>query len=137
MSPVLKNILAVLAGIVVGMIVNMGIVMIGPMLVPLPEGIDPMDPESLKAGMHLLETKHYVTPFIAHALGTLAGAFTASKIAASHGLKLALGIGAFFLLGGIYNVVNLDSPTWFSILDLVVAYIPMAWLGHNLAGSKT
>ena len=137
MSPVLKNVLAVVAGIVVGMVVNMGIIMVGPMLIPLPEGIDPMDPESLKAGMHLLETKHYITPFLAHSMGTLVGAFVAAKIAASHGMKLALVIGVFFLAGGIYNVVNLDPPTWFAIAELVVAYIPMAILGHRLAGPQS
>lgn len=25
------------------------------------------------------------------------------------------------------------APLWFSVSDLVLAYLPMAWLGHGLA----
>ena len=51
--------------------------------------------------MLLLETKHFISPFLAHALGSLAGAFLAAKIALSHQMKIALVIGAFFSLGGL------------------------------------
>jgi hypothetical protein len=48
-------------------------------------------------------------------------------------MKFALAIGVFFLIGGIVNVFMLPSPVWFTILDLAVAYIPMAWLGSMMA----
>jgi hypothetical protein len=111
----------------------MGIIMIGPSLIPLPEGIDPTNMDSLKENFHLFQPKNFIPPFLAHALGTLAGAFATSKIAANNNLKLALVIGAFFLVGGIMMVNALPAPIWFDVLDLVVAYIPMAWLGHKLA----
>lgn len=133
MNPILKNILAVIAGIVLGSIVNMALVMMGHLLVPPPEGMNPMDPESLKAYAHLFESKHFIGPFIAHAAGTFAGAFVASKIAASHHMKFAIVIGVLFLLGGISMVMDLPSPIWFNILDLGFAYIPMAWLGWKVS----
>lgn len=137
MNPILKNVLAVLAGIIVGMIVNMGLIMISSSIIPLPEGIDPADAESLKNNIHLFQPKNFIMPFLAHALGTLAGAYTAARIAATHQMKFALGIGAFFLLGGIANIQMIGGPTWFAILDIVGAYIPMAWLGGRLAASNT
>ena len=54
MNPILRNVLAVVAGFVVGSIVNMGIVMGSGAVVPLPPGVDATNMESLKAGMHLL-----------------------------------------------------------------------------------
>ena len=135
MNPTIKNVLAVLAGIVAGVVVNMGLIMLGPSLIPPPEGVNVMDPESIAANMHLFESKHFIFPFLAHALGTLVGAFVVAKLTVSHHMKLALGIGAFFLLGGIANVVNLSAPMWFNVLDLVAAYIPMGWLGRKLAGT--
>jgi hypothetical protein len=54
-------------------------------------------------------------------------------IAASHKMKFAIGIGAFFLIGGTTMVFMLPSPMWFNILDLVVAYIPMGYLGGMIA----
>ena len=99
MSPVLKNVLAVVVGVVVGMAVNMGLIMVSGSVIPPPAGVDPTDMESLKANMHLFEARHFIFPFLAHALGTLAGAFAAVKLAASQHMKIALGIGAFFPAG--------------------------------------
>lgn len=134
MNPIVKNILAVIAGLILGSIVNMGIIMLSSSIIPPPEGVDPSDMESLKSSMHLFEPKHFVVPFLAHALGTLAGAFITALIAVNHKMKLALVIGLFFLLGGISSVFMLPSPTWFIVLDLVGAYIPMAWIGGLMAG---
>ena len=133
MNPILKNILAVLAGLIIGSIINEGIVNIGSTVIPLPEGVDNTTMEGLKAGMLLFEPKHFIMPFLAHALGTFVGAFSVAKIAATHKLKFALGIGVFFLLGGITMVFILPSPTWFNALDLSLAYIPMGYLAGKLA----
>lgn len=133
MNPTIKNILAVIAGLIVGSIINMGIIMISGSIIPPPEGVNPTDMESLKEGMHLFSPKHFLMPFLAHALGTLAGAYLTALIAASHKMKLAVGIGVFFLAGGIANAFMLPAPTWFIIVDLVGAYLPMGWLGGKLA----
>lgn len=133
MNPTIKNILAVIAGLIVGSIVNMGIIMISGSIIPPPEGVNPTDMESLKEGMHLFSPKHFLLPFLAHALGTLAGAYLTALIAASHKMKLAVGIGVFFLAGGIANTFMLPAPTWFIVVDLVGAYLPMGWLGGKLA----
>ena len=138
MSPLLKNLLAVFAGFVVGMFVNGGLVSISGSFVPLPEGVDPNDFASINANIHKYSVMHFIMPFLAHALGTLAGAFTAAKIAASHNMKFALGFGVFFLLGGIAASFYFlpSAPTWFKALDLIVAYLPMAYLGGKLAGGN-
>ena len=134
MNLIIRNILAVIAGIILGSAVNMGIIMISGSIIPPPEGVDVTDMESLKSSMHLFESRHFILPFLAHALGTFAGAFLTALIAASHKMKFALVIGVFFLIGGITNIFMLPSPTWFTILDLAGAYIPMAWLGGKLVG---
>ncbi len=129
MNTTVRLILAVIAGIIVGGVVNMGIVMVGPALIPPPEGADMTTVEGLNAAMNLLEPKHFVPPFLAHALGTLVAALVAALIAGRHQMKIGLGIGAFFLIGGITASMMIPAPTWFIVLDLVAAYIPMGWLG--------
>ena len=136
MNPIVKNILAVIAGLIIGSIVNMGLIMISGSVIPPPEGGDVTTMEGLKETMHLFEPKHFIFPFLAHALGTLVGAFVAATIAANNKMKFAIAIGCFFLIGGIINVVMLPSPTWFAILDIVGAYIPMAMIGGKLAVRK-
>jgi hypothetical protein len=133
MSPILKNIIAVIAGVLFGSLVNGGIIMVSGSIIPPPDGSDVTTMEGLKASMHLFEPKHFLMPFLAHALGTFAGAFLAVKIAATHQMKIALGIGFMFLAGGITNVFMLPSPLWFSVLDLTIAYIPMAFLAVKSA----
>lgn len=135
MSPLLKNILAVVAGVVIGAIVNMGIILMSGSVIPPPEGADVTTVEGLKASMHLFEAKHFIMPFLAHGLGTLVGAFIAAKLAANRKFTFAMIIGVFFLIGGIVNSIQLPAPTWFIATDLILAYLPMAIIGKKLAGN--
>ncbi len=132
MNPIIRNILAVIASVVIGSAVNMGIITISGSIIPPPDGADNTTMEGLKESMHLFQPEHFIFPFLAHALGTFAGAFLAALIATTHKMKFALGIGIFFLIGGIYMTFMLPSPTWFTILDLVGAYIPMAYFAGKL-----
>ena len=133
MNPMIKNILAAIAGILVGMVVNMGLVVLGSVIIPPPPGVDVMDATSIADSLHLFGPQNFVFPFLAHALGTLAGAFVAAKLAVSHKMRFALGIGIFFLIGGVANLTMIPAPTWFAALDLIVAYLPMGWLGGKMA----
>jgi uncharacterized membrane protein YqgA involved in biofilm formation len=132
MSSTLRNVLAVVAGVVVGGAVNMALISVSGSVIPLPEGVDPADMESLKANIDRFEPRHFLMPFLAHALGTLVGAFLAARLAASRRTALALGVGVFFLLGGVANAFLLPTPGWFLAADLLLAYLPMAWIGGRL-----
>ena len=132
MSPILQNTLTIFGGLILGSSVNIGLILLGGEIVPPPTGVDVTSMEELAKSMHLFELKHFLFPFLAHALGTLSGAAIAVKIATSHKLKIALFIGVLFLAGGITNVLILPSPMWFDILDLTVAYIPMGYIGYRI-----
>ncbi len=132
MSNILRNALAVIAGIVIGGIVNMAIITVSPSLIPPPAGVDVSNAESLSKAMHLFEPRHFIMPFLAHAVGTLAGALVAYMIAANHKTKIAYAVGVFFLAGGIAASFMIPAPTWFIALDLLLAYLPMAWLGIQI-----
>lgn len=132
MKQISWNILAILLGVILGGIVNMALIIAGPMLVPPPEGVDVTSAESIAASIHLFQPRHFLFPFLAHALGTLTGAVVALFVAKSHQRALAYGVSASFLIGGIVNSFAIPAPTWFIALDLIVAYIPMAWLAVRL-----
>jgi hypothetical protein len=82
--------------------------------------------------MQLFEPRHFVMPFLAHALGTLAGALAAYLIASTHRALIAYVIGAVFLCGGVAASFMIPVPAWFIALDLLVAYLPMAWLAIRI-----
>lgn len=137
MNPIIRNIIAVVVGIFVGGAVNMAIVTISGSVIPLPEGVDPKDMDSIMAHMPSYQPEHFIMPFLAHAIGTLVGALLAALIAGSKKMTFALVVGVFFLLGGITNNFMLPAPTWFETVDLVFAYLPMAWIGGKLGARRS
>ena len=136
MKTILRNALAVVAGIVAGSVVNMALVSLGPALVPPPAGVDMTNAEGLAKAMPLLEPRHFVMPFLAHALGTLAGALVAYFVAATYPARFAWAIGVVFLCGGIAASFMIPAPAWFIALDLIVAYLPMAWLAVRIGSRR-
>lgn len=133
MNPILRNTLAIIAGIVAGSMVNMSIVTISGSIIPPPEGADLTTPEGVKAAMPLMQPIHFLFPFLAHAVGTLVGAYIAARMSAVKKMRSAYIIGFFFLTGGIAASMMIPAPMWFIIVDLVVAYLPMAHLACKFA----
>lgn len=129
---ILRNILSLVVGWAVGSFVNMGLIKTGHSIFPIP-GIDPDNMEAMAEMMPTLGLKHFIFPFLAHALGTLVGAIIAGLIAATGKMRFSLAVGIVFLIGGIIVNYMLTGPTWFVIVDLVIAYIPMAWIGGKIA----
>lgn len=134
MNPILRNVLAIVAGWLGGSVINMGLVMAGHSIFPI-EGVKPDDMEAFATIAPSLGPKYMVFPFLAHALGTLAGAYIAYTIAANRKMRFAIAIGVFFLIGGIMVNIMIPAAMWFRVTDVIVAYIPMAYLG-GMIGKK-
>ena len=98
---ILRGILAVVLGMVVGSVVNMALVMAGGHVIAPPVGADLTTAEGLQAAMPLLQPRHFVFPFLAHALGTLVGAFVATKVASGGKRVAALVVTALFFAGAL------------------------------------
>ena len=126
MKQTLKNIAIVIIGIIVGMIVNIGLIILGGTIFPPSENFEPMNAMNW-------DFKYFIFPFLAHSIGTLSGALIVSKISKKSSIILPLIVGLYFLLGGIYMITILPAPMWFVLLDVILGYIPMALLGWKLA----
>ncbi|WP_411768736.1 hypothetical protein [Winogradskyella sp. A3E31] len=132
MYPVIRKILAIVVGWFSGSIINLGLIQLGHIIFPI-KNVDTSDMDALAQVMPTLTGEYFIFPFLAHALGTLAGALIAGIIAENRKMTFAMIVGALFLLGGIMVNYILPGPTWFTALDIIVAYIPMAWLGGKMA----
>ena len=121
----LRVLLSLILGIVVGSAVNMALIILGSYIVNIPESFDPMNAQDWTVVL-------FIFPFLAHSLGTLAGSFAAAKVSKSYHISISLMVGVWFLSGGIYMTTIIPAPAWFEISDLVICYIPMAWLGWKL-----
>ena len=126
MKQIFKNIGIVILGIIIGMIVNMGLIIIGGIFFPLTDNLEPMNAINW-------DFKYFIFPFLAHSIGTLSGAFIVSKISRNSHIIMPLIVGLYFLSGGLYMVTILPAPTWFILLDIILCYIPMALLGWKVS----
>lgn len=130
-----RNIVAVIVGIIVGALINSGLVELGYFVIPPPAGFDKSTFETFVATMHLFEPQNYIFPFLAHAFGTLVGTAVALLIAATHKARIVMIMGFIFLLGGIAAALMFPAPMWFIFVDLIFAYTPMAWIAGRLFGA--
>lgn len=65
---ILRNTLAVIIGLILGGLINMTLIMTSGMIIPPPEGVDNTSMDGLREGMHLMGPRHFIMPFLAHAL---------------------------------------------------------------------
>jgi len=134
MHPILRNVLAIVVGWAVGSAVNMGLIKVGHKVIPI-DGVNMDDVEAMAQVMPTLDFQYFIFPFLGHAIGALIGALVAGFIAANNKMKFALAIGILFLLGGIVVNIMIKGPLWFTIVDIALAYIPMALIGGKIAQS--
>jgi len=120
-----RNILAVIAGLVVGMVVNIAFVMVNLALFPMPEGTDMNDPTAFAGYVETLPATAFILVLAAHLGQSFVGGWVAARLGASRPVLLALIVGVFTLLGGIANAMQVPMPAWMYVefpLYLVVAW---------------
>lgn len=130
---VVRNFCAVVVGLILGGSVNMAIVTLGPVVIPLPDGVDILDSSKFAENLQKLEPQNFLAPWLAHALGTWVGAFAAAKLSVDRGWFLAVVVSCVFLMGGVTMIVGYGGPLWFAVIDLVFAYLPMGFFGAKVA----
>ena len=134
MDSSLKNALAVLGGTIIGIFIIRGIMSFHGIVFPLPDGVHASNPKSISDNIHLFEAKNFIVPFLAHAIGTLCGAYFTAKFAVKYKFNFALGIGAIFLTNALMTAYLVENTSMtFNIIDFVLAYFPMAFIGGKLA----
>ena len=132
---IFRSVLFVLS-ILAGAMLNGAILNVGMHIIPPPEGFDMNNPDELAAAMEFMEAKHYITPFLSHALGTLLSSVCFYFFSKSQNKYLQFLIGGLFFSGGLYMVLILPAPWIFNLLDLGIAYFPMAYVGYRIGKRK-
>ena len=140
MNPLLRNILAGLAGAVVSMPANM--ILLAPLArltgAPVMPNYDPAaDPQVLQEVWRMyfnsLDAIHMLGPLLAHWNGAFCGALAAGLLASDRRALIPLIVAGFVLLGGVANAFMLPGqPVGFLVLD-IAGYLPMGWLAWRLS----
>ena len=126
----LRNIAAVIAGLVVGMIVNFALIQLNTVFFPLPDGVDMTNTAQMKEVIQAMPAAAWILVFAAHLGQAFVGGWVAARLGASQRMMLALIVGVLSLAGGIANAVMLSAPVWTWIE--MPFYPVVAWLAGRL-----
>ena len=127
-----RNILAVIAGLLIGNIAIMGLHYLGMVFYPLPEKVTMNDIKAITKYISVAPIGSLLFVMLAHIGGTFIAGISTSLI--SKDIIPIYIIGGFFTIAGIYNLYLLPHPLWFNIE--VFFYFPAAIYSHKLMLKK-
>lgn len=113
---------AFVAGMVVGMMANGGLIEVSMLLHPPPPGYDPSDQAQVTAFIESLPATGYAMAMLAHLAQAFFGALVGASISRERPMHVALAIGGFTMLGGIVMMMMVRHPVW------MYAELPLYWV---------
>ena len=128
----IRNILAVITGLLIGNIAIMGLHYLAMVFYPLPDFVDMNDMKAIAEYIRIAPLGSLLFVMLAHIGGTFMAGISTSLI--SKNIIPIYIIGVFFTLTGIYNLYMLPHPLWFNIE--VFFYFPAAIYGHKLISKQ-
>lgn len=129
-----RRILAVIAGIIVGSIGIWLMERLGHSLYPFPADLKLDDIEGFKAYVDNLPFMGKFIVILGYALGALLSGFVATKVVGNNKPTAAMICGIIFLFFTLYNMVLLPTPAWFWVLGIAVWGLVL--VGYKLALNK-
>lgn len=130
----LRIILGVIAGIIVGSVCVWGVETLNHILHPYPAGMKANDMEAFKSYIENLPFLGKFMVIVGYALGALVSGFVSTKIAKNGKSTAAIICGFIFLSFTIYNMTVLPTPVWFWVLGVLVW--GLVFVGYKLALNK-
>jgi len=128
MRPVVRSILAVIVSMLVAFVMIALVQMIGMRLYPPPAGMNPADPESIKAAMAQIPLAALLFVLLSYTAGSVAGGWVAARFAPHRGMTHAMIVAALLFGAGLMNLATIPHPTWFAIASSLIYWVG-AWSG--------
>lgn len=132
----LKNILAVIAGVIAAVIVIFIVEAISNMLFPPASKIDMENPEEVRKMIENAPAGALIVVIIGWAIGSFAGGLVATIISNKNKSTYALIVGTLLMISGIINLMMFTHPIWMWIFGLGVN-LPFAYLGYRFVSKRT
>ena len=128
----LRNLLSVVGGTFVG--INLGRLLAGysAKLYPMPDSLDPTDPEAYFNFLQSLPSQAYYIILAAHGVGALVAAIITGRIAESNQKKMAMITVFVMFVLTIALAMMVPNPRWFVVADIIVVLIA-GWIGTMFA----
>lgn len=126
----MRNVIAVVVGMIAGMAANMLFVIMNMAIYPMPEGVDFNNTEGLTEYINNLPFLAFLIVLVAHISQAFVGGWIAARISADRLMTVALVVGVLSLVGGIVNMNDIPLPSW--MLIEMPLYLVAAWAAAKL-----
>lgn len=117
-NALVRQVLGVIAGVIVGGLVVFVVELIGHSLFPPPAGTDLSDPEAVKRLISTLPTGALIMVLVGWLLGSFAGAWTANRIART--TIAGWIVAGLFVLLTAYNFTIIPHPAWMMAAGIAI-----------------
>ena len=133
MNPLLRKLLAIVGGVVVGGTVVALSETVGHSIYPPPADINVKDPEDLKRLLDVMPLQAKLLVVAAWFLGAFAGAWAAIRIGGEN--RLGWTIGLVFVVLSIMTVLSIPHPLWMAVCAIILPFVA-AWLAIRVSGNS-
>ena len=129
-----KYILPVVAGTMAAMmLILVGETAIIKMYLPL--NISPNDTEAVSNAVKYMPLSALLFLLVNYVICSLIAGVVSTLIAKRITKRPAVVVGIVLTLGGLYNVISIPHPMWFTVLNLFI-YLPFTYLGYLVTRKK-
>ncbi len=129
-----KYILPVVAGTMAAMM----LILLGEtaiIKVYLPPGTNQNDPEAIANAVKHMPLSAFLFLLVNYIICSFIAGIISTLISKRIALRPALVVGIVLTLAGLYNVVSIPHPMWFSVLNLFI-YLPFTYFGYLVIRKK-
>ena len=128
MKILLRNILALLAGVFAGVVLVSAIQFVNNRLYPTPEGFDPRNAEMMRQYVATLPLAAFLIVLLSYLVGFTAAVGLAARLSATAHQRQGVLVAAFFGAVSVLNLRAFPHPVWFWVGNLVVL-LAAIWFG--------
>lgn len=133
-NPTVRNLIGIVAGVIVGGLVVFAVEAVGHSLFPPPAGTDLSNPQALEKLIGMLPIGALVAVVVGWFLGSFAGSFTAKKIAGTTVAPWAVAI--VFIGLTAYNFAIIPHPMWMIAAGVLLPLLS-AWLVNRGSAAQS
>jgi hypothetical protein len=127
----MKRTIAVIVGVLAGVVVIALIQSLSHLIYPLPAGVDVNDTEAMKQVISTLPVGAFLFVLLSYAVGSFSGGLVSALIFKPGKYLDSVLIGSILMIMGLFTLLNIPHPLWFWIASLFI-YLPMSLLGAKI-----
>jgi len=129
---VIRNVAAIIGGIVIAFLTVMLVDMLNHMIYPLPGGLDVSDPEALRPYMDTLPIGAFLLVMASSVVAAFVGTLVASYAGTISPRNCAIIVGGMVFAATVANFIMLPHPLWL-VFATLAGVVVSAWGAVRIA----